>query len=160
MVRVTITDHQQTVSFPTSREVLLLLIAGCSVDPASLEDLLIAADSYQRGTAAAIMADLMEFDKALHRQGADYVLAIIAQSSANGEALRLAFQVIDETTSRAAFERREGDLVVIDLARKVIRPSPGVAITIEGEINLNTDKALPGPTVTYILPQGWAIQPM
>ena len=158
LVRITITDHDQTVSFLSNRETLLRLVAGCSVNPASLEELLIATDIYQRGTAATLMADLMEFDKALRMKGADFIHAAIAQARTREEPLALAFQVIDDITTEEAFIMRGCDLVVIDLAQQVIQPSAGIVITSEGEINVDTDKKLIKPTVTYILPQEWTVQ--
>jgi hypothetical protein len=158
LIRITITDHEQTVSFLTNRETLLRLIAGCSVNPASLEELLLATDIYQRGIAAAIMADLMEFDKAIHRKGADFLRAAISQARASGEAFAPAFQVVNAITAEEAFARRGCELAAIDLIRQVIRHSAGLDLTIAGEINVNTDRKPPAPTVTYILPQGWTIQ--
>jgi hypothetical protein len=77
LIRITIQDTQQTISFPGDEDTLLRLVAGCSVNPTSLAELLIASDIYQRGIAAAIMADLMEFDKTLHREGADFSTMIL-----------------------------------------------------------------------------------
>jgi hypothetical protein len=158
LIRVTITDREQTVSFLTHKETLLRLVAGCSVSPASLGELLIAADIYQKGIAAAVMVDLMEFDKAIRQKGADFIHAAIAQAKASGEALILAFQVIDEITSREAFDTQRCEVVAIDLTRQIIRHSSGLEITITGEVNVEAEKKLPNPTVTYILPQGWTIQ--
>ena len=158
MVRVTITDFEQTISFLTNRETLMRLIASCSANPSSTRELLIAADIYQRGIAAAVMAELMEFDKSVHRQGSNSFHAAISQAEVNGEAFIPAFQVIDEVTATEAFSQRGCELVVINLTQKVIQFSADLDITSAGEITIETDSRSPKPTVTYILPQGWAVQ--
>lgn len=160
MVRITVTDLEQTVSFLTHREALLRLIASCSVNPSSIGELLIAADIYQRGIAAEIMAELMEFDKAVQRKGVNSIHSAISQAREKGEVYAAAFQVIDEITTEEAFSPRGGELVTIDLIRQVIQPSAGLEITTAGEITVETDSRSPKPTVTYILPQGWTVQPL
>ena len=69
MIRATIQDANQTISFLTSLPTVMRLVAGCSINPKDLNELLIATDIYERGLAAGLMADLMEFDKSLQRQG-------------------------------------------------------------------------------------------
>ena len=158
MIRVTITDVEQTVSFLTNKETLLRLIAGCSANPASLGELLIAVDIYQRGLAAAIMADLMEFDKTLRQNGADFIHAAIGQARAKQEAFLPAFQVIDEITAQEASDTQRGELLVIDLDSQIIRVSSGLEITHSGEVNVEAEKKPPLPTVTYTLPEKWKFQ--
>ena len=160
LIRVTITDREQTISILTNREALQRLIAGCSANPASLGELLIAADIYQRGLAAAVMADMMEFDKAIRQNGVGFIHAAIRQAEARGETFLLAFQVIDEITAREAYNPRGVKLVAIDLNEQVIRSSAGVEITRSGEVNVETGKPSPLPTVTYILPERWTVQGM
>jgi hypothetical protein len=158
LIRVTITDLEQTVSFLTDQATLQRLIAGCSANPASLGELLIAADIYQRGIAAAVMADLMEFDKAIRQNGTGFIHAAIAQAKARGETFQMTFQVIDEITAEEALNPRGGELVAIDLTNQVIQPSAGVEITRSGEVNVESIQQSPLPTVTYILPEKWTIQ--
>ena len=158
MIRVTIIDSEQTVSFLTNKETLLRLIAGCSANPASLGELLIAVDIYQRGLAASVMADLMEFDKALRQNGVDFIHAAIGQARAKEEAFLPAFQVIDEITAKEAYDTQRGELVAIDLSRLIIRASSGLEITHSGEVNVEAGKKSPLPTVTYTLPEKWKFQ--
>jgi hypothetical protein len=158
MIRVTISDAEQTVSFLTNKETILRLIAGCSANPARLGELLIAADIYQRGLAAAVMADLMEFDKAIRQNGADFIHAAIAQARVKEETFLPAFQVIDEITAQEAYATHRGDLVAIDLARQIIRASAGLEITHSGEVNIEAETKSLLPTVTYTLPEKWKFQ--
>src|SRR3990172_8649089 len=158
LIRVTIIDSEQTVSFLTSKETLLRLIAACSANPTSLGELLITADIYQRGLAAAVMADLMEFDKAIRQSGTDIIHAAITQARAKEEAFLPAFQVIDEITAEEAYHTQGGELVAIDLTRQIIRVSSGLEVNHSGEVSVEAKKKSPLPTVTYILPEIWTIQ--
>lgn len=158
MVRVTIQDARQTISFLAEEATSLRLIAGCSINPADLSELLIASDIYQRGLVAGLMADLMTFDKALHRQGADFIHQAISQSDATGKPLEMAFQVIDDVTRMEAFQSKKCPLVVIDLTTRAIRKSRDLEIFPEGEVHIQIDGADSNRLVRYILPQGWAIE--
>ena len=160
MIRITIMDTQQTISFPSDEEALLCLVAGCSVNPTSLAELLIASDIYRRGIAAAIMADLMEFDKTLRRKSPDFIHAMISRAQKQGQPLKLTFQVFDEVTGQVATQPGAGELVVIDLAVQTIRVSAGVHISTVGEVRIHAGESARNPTVTYILPQNWTIQPL
>jgi hypothetical protein len=160
MIRITIQDTQQTISFPSDEDTLLRLVAGCSVNPTSLAELLIASNIYQRGIAAAIMADLMEFDKTLRRKGPEFFHKIITQSQEQASSLELTFQVFDEVTQQAATQPMAGELVLIDLSKQTIRASAGVRIPSAGEVRILAGETTRHPTVTYILPQNWVIEPL
>ncbi|HEX6303891.1 MAG TPA: hypothetical protein VFZ76_06860 [Anaerolineales bacterium] len=158
MIRVTIIDEQQTISFLTDEATLLRLVAGCSVNPASLEELLIASDIYQPGIAAQVMSDLMEFDQIVHQEGPVFIHAAIQRSKVGERPFEMTFQVIDDITKELAFEDREADLAVFDLPKQVIRTSEGLEISASGEVRVEPEKRSSSPTVTYILPQDWVIQ--
>jgi hypothetical protein len=158
LVRVTIQDARQTISFLAEQATLLGLIAGCSINPADISELLIASDIYQRGLVAKLMADLMIFDKALHRQGADFIHQAISQAEREEQPLEMAFQVIDEITQNEAFQARHSQLAIIDLTAHTIRKSPGLEILAEDEVRIQIDGAESNRLVRYILPQGWVIE--
>jgi hypothetical protein len=158
LVRVTIKDARQTVSFPTENATLLGLIASCSINPADLSELLIASDIYQRGLVARLMADLMTFDKTLHHQGADFIHQAIFQAEGKEQPLVMAFQVIDEITQNEAFHARNCQLAIIDLTAHAIRKSQDLEILPEGEVRIQIDGAETNRLVRYILPQGWVIE--
>lgn len=158
MVRITIKDQEQTVSFLAKRDTVLRLVAACSASPESLGDLLAAADIYQRGIAAAIMSELMEFDKALLRQGPGFMRDAISVARSKGQPLEAAFQVIDEATRSEALEPAGCDLVIIDLAERSLRASPGVEIPVPGEVQVHDGEKVTDRKVTYILPQGWSLE--
>lgn len=158
MIRVTIIDRQQTISFLADEATLVRLVAGCSVNPADLGELLIASDIYQPAIAAEIMSGLMEFDKTIQQKGPAFIHAAIGQTKARQRPFEMTFQVIDDITKEQAFESQESDLAVFDLPERVIRASQGVEISASGEVQVHPEKETTSPTVTYVLPQDWMIQ--
>ncbi len=158
LIRVTIKDTEQTVSFLTNKNSVLRLVAGCSINPANLGELLIATDTYQRGIATAIMADLMEFDKAVSHGGSCFIHDAISAAQDKGEALETAFQVIDESTEREAMHPRACELVVLDLTQHTISASEGVTIPLSGDVHVSIGEGRTNQSVTYILPQDWTVQ--
>jgi hypothetical protein len=158
LVRITIKDARQTISFLAEKATLLRLIAGCSINPADLSDLLIASDIYQRGLVAGLMADLMTFDKTLARQGPDFIHQAISQTEKNGQPLKMAFQVIDEITQNEAWQAHNCQLAIIDLTARVIHKSQDLEILPAGEVHIQIDGAETNRLVRYILPQEWVIE--
>jgi hypothetical protein len=158
MIRVTIIDAKQTVSFLTRQETTRRLVAGCSANPADLGELLIATDIYERGIAGKVMGGLMEFDKAILQKGPNFVHEAISQTEAEGEPFEMTFQVIDEDTEREARQSRECELVIFDLTKRTIQTSHELEITSSGEVQVNSGERGTSPTVTYILPQEWVIE--
>ena len=157
-MRVTIIDAQQTISFLAGQDSLLRLVAGCSANPGDIGELLIATDLYQRGIASAVMADLIEFDKMLQRQGASPFQDALEEAKRQDEPLQMTFQVIDQTSQEEALQPRAGELAVIDLTACEIHVSPGLQIPSSGEVRIHTGQRLTDKHVTYILPQQWKIE--
>lgn len=158
MIRVTIQDIDEAISFLTELPTVMRLIAGCSINPTSLEELLVATDIYQRGLAASLMADLMEFDKALHREGTDFIHQEIAQAQQAEQPLTRTFQVIDETT-RTESRRSQGcSLVIIDLNARHIQASPDLDILRKSSVHVQIGETETNRMVSYILPAEWEIK--
>jgi len=160
LVRVSIKDSEQTVTFLTSEEMVPRLVAGCSINPADLGELLAATETYQRGFAAAIMSDLMVFDKRLRRDGPGFIRQAIAAARESGQAVTMAFQVIDEITEAEALRPRESELLVIDVTGHLFETSEELEIHLFGEVQIHTGEELTEKTVTYILPKEWSIRPL
>jgi hypothetical protein len=158
LIRVTIIDEQQTISFLASHDSLMRLIAGCSSNPGDTGELLIATDLYQRGIASAVMAGLMEFDKMAQRQGPGAFQKALEQAKQQEQPLEITFQVFDEASQEEAIQPRACDLAIIDLTSCKIRTSPGLEIPVSGEVRIHTGEKLTDKHVTYILPQQWKIE--
>jgi hypothetical protein len=158
LIRVTIIDAQQTISFLASQDSLFRLVAGCSVNPGDAGELLIATDLYQRGIASAVMAGLMEFDKLVQRLGPGPFREALEQAQLQGQPLEMTFQVIDQASQAEALQPRACELAIIDLTSCSIRTSPSLQIPLSGEVRIHTGQTLTDKHVTYILPQQWKIE--
>lgn len=159
LIRVTIKDPEQIISFLTDKETVLRLAAGCSINPADVAELLIATEIYQPGITASIMAGLMEFDKRLQREGIAFIHEAISQAAVEEKPLATAFQVVDDLTKQEAFVPRACDLVVMDLPLQAIETSKGVHIPVSEEISIHSGDEPASRKVTYILPQNWTVKP-
>jgi hypothetical protein len=158
LIRVTIIDTQQTISFLASQDSLLRLVAGCSANPGDAGELLIATDLYQRGIASAVMAGLIEFDKMMQRQGPGSFQETLEQAKRQEQPLAMTFQVIDQASQAEALQPRACDLAIIDLTSCKIRTSPSLQIPPSGEVRIHTGQTPTDKHVTYILPQQWKIE--
>ena len=158
MIRVTIQDANQTISFLTEKPTTMRLIAGCSINPDSLDELMIATDIYQRGLAAALMADLMEFDKTLQRQGIQMIQQAIAQARQAGQPLQSTFQVIDELTREESRQARGCSLVIIDLPARKILTSSDLNLPRKAEVHVQIGETETNRLVSYILPSEWELE--
>jgi hypothetical protein len=158
LIRVTIIDTQQTISFLASQDSLLRLVAGCSANPRDAGELLIATDLYQRGIARVVMAGLMEFDKMLQRQGASSFQEALEQAKRQEQPLALTFAVIDQASQAEALQPRVCELAIIDLTSCKIRTTPGLQVPPSGEVRIHSGQTLTDKHVTYILPQHWTIE--
>lgn len=158
MIRITIIDSQQTISFLAGRDSLLRLVAGCSANPKDIGELLIATDLYQRGIASAVMAGLMEFDKMMLQQGASPFESALEEAKRMDAPLEMTFQVINTASQTEAMQPRACDLAVIDLPDCKIRVSPNLEIPASGEVRIHNGQTQTNKHVTYILPQQWKIE--
>lgn len=139
---------------------MLCFVAGCSINPANLSELLMATETYQQGITASIMVELMEFDKKLRSKGPSFIHEAISSAQAQGKTLEITFQVIDERTEREALVPREYDLVVLDLTQRNIVAPESLEIPFSDEVHIYSGQTRTNKTVTYILPQNWTIEPI
>lgn len=146
------------ISFLAEEATMLRLVAGCSINPADLSELLVASDIYQRGLAAELMADLMDFDKAVHYRGPAFIHQAIAQAKETGKELEMTFQVIDDVTQEEAMHSHLCPLVIINLNARTIQTSPQVKIRPEGEVRVQIGDVESERRVSYILPREWKIE--
>jgi hypothetical protein len=158
LIRITIQDEKQMISFLAEEATMLRLVAGCSINPTDLSELLVASDIYQRGLAAELMAGLMDFDKAVHNKGPVFIHQAIAQAREAGKELKMTFQVIDEVTQEEAMRGHLCPLVVINLNARTIQISPQVKIQPEGEVRVQIGGVESERRVSYILPREWKIE--
>lgn len=139
---------------------MLCFVAGCSINPANLGELLMATETYQQGITASVMVELMEFDKTLRHKGPSFIHEAISSAHAQGNTLEVTFQVIDEITEREALVPRNCELVVLDLSHYNIVASESLDIPFSDEVHIYNGQTRTTKTVTYILPQNWTIKPI
>lgn len=160
MIRVTVKDPQHTVTFLADRDTLLRLVAACSSRPANLGELLIACEVYQKGITAQVMAELMEFDKALRRGGSEFLREAFDDTQGKDASLPTAFQVVDDHSERAALTGGDQELVIIDLVERTISTSQEELVASSGEVLVQVGERTTEQAITYILPKEWNIQPL
>jgi hypothetical protein len=148
MLRITLHDPHQTISFLAAEETARRLVAACASRPGTAGELLVAADVFEPGITTSIMAGLMAFDKALQRQGPAYA----AEAAAQGRP----FQVVNDATAAAARTPAGGALLLIDVAARRIQPSASLTIPREGEVLAQDDSPTPR-RITYTLPREWQL---
>jgi len=158
LIRITIQDARQTISFLSDEDIFLRLIAGCSSNPGNLGELLIATEIYHRGITSRLMGDLMEFDKAVRQKGPDFIHKEISIAREKKVPLEWTFQAIDKETEREAIHPRACELAVIDLTSHNIQTSQGLEVPTSSEIRIHSGVTSTNPVVTYILPQDWTIR--
>lgn len=157
-VRVTVKDQEETVSFLVEQGTLPRLVAACSISPASLGDLLVAADVYERGIAVHVMSELMEFDNAVRNQGLDHFRKTLKRARQRNELFERTFLVMDQLSRLEALRARGCPLVLFDLPERSICASDELGLTASGEVRIRDGEVTTDQTVSYFLPEGWSIE--
>lgn len=157
MIRVTLKDPQQTISFLTGEDIARRLVAACGANPGTAGDLLLAAEIFHQGIAAAVMVELMAFDKALLRHGTAQAAADPQTGEEANKLVRDAFQVVDEDTRARAFTATQHPLLVFDLPQRTIQAPAQLDIQPSGELLAHSGNQLTGRAITYVLPKQWTL---
>lgn len=158
MNRVTLKDAAQTVTFLTDADIASRLIAGCSSNPGTIGELLLATEVFRRGITTAIMSGLIAFDKTHQHEGPAQALALATAATDEG-IIWGAVQVVDDQTRALAHDDGDTPLLVVDLAARTIRASGAFEVQTSGEIQAHDGKGLTGRAITYVLPQEWDVHP-
>lgn len=156
MIRVTLKDSQQTISFLSGEDIAQRLVAACSANPTTIGDLLLAAEIFRRGIAAAVMVELMAFDKALRSEGPTHALDAVDNPDGDDKVIQSAFQVVDEQTAALAFDDGAQPLLICDLPQRTLHASR-LTIQPSGELLAHTGTELTDRAITYLLPKHWII---
>ena len=158
MIRVTLEDPQETISFLASEAIARRLVAGCSANPGTVGELLLATEVFRQGIAVDVMASLMEFDKALLRGERLPPAPDAAEPESNSSEVHSAFQVVDaQTEAQALSPTREG-LVIIDLEARTISANSSLQIQASGELLAYSGNVLTDRAITYVLPKEWSLR--
>jgi len=158
VIRVTLQDPQQTISFLTAEDIAHRLLAGCSANPGTVGELLLATEIFQQGISTAVMSQLMTFDKTLQRHGPARAHQFLANPDQSHEKVRGAFQVVDAHTAALAVAAEDHPLLILDLTERTIHVSGELQVRSTGEILAHTGDELTDRSITYVLSQEWTIQ--
>ncbi len=156
-IRITLRDTEQTISFLSNEDTLHRLIAACSAEPTTVAEVLTAADIFEQGLAARVMAELMEFDRTFQSEGLEPIHRAMHEAAQNGRPFEGAFQAVDRLTKQEALRPAHSDIVLIDLIDRQIGLAADLTIETTGEIRLKTKAGVTDRKVTYMLPQSWKI---
>lgn len=157
MIRVTLKDTEQIISFLTSKDIARRLVAGCASNPDSAGQLLRATEIFRRGIAVAVIDSLIAFDKALQQQGPAHAQQMLSAHYESDDIVQGAFQVIDAETESLASSPAPGGLLTLDLARRAISATGDFSVETEGEIRAHSGEKLTDRAITYILPKAWTV---
>lgn len=157
IVRLTISDSEQTISFLGGVPTAMRLVAACSMGPRDLGELLVAAEVYQPGLTRGLMAELMAFDKEFIRSGLEFIHDAMRQAREAGQPFPRPFQVLDEVTARESVDARLCPVVAIDLGARRIRTSTDLEVPTSGEVWIDDAQQAPGRAVTFVLPKPWLV---
>lgn len=157
MIRVTLKDQEQTISFLTTADTARRLVAGCAANPDGAGELLRATEIFQRGIAVALMSSLMDFDKALEQHGPTRARQSLDAASRSDALVWNAFQVVDAETESLAASPAPGGLLLLDLQHHAIAANGDFQLEVEGEILAHDGEELTDREITYVLPKAWSV---
>jgi hypothetical protein len=157
-MRFTIVDERGTVSFVGDGFLLLPLVAACAVNPTSLRDMLVQADQIDRRLRTRVLNELAVFDE--HNVEGDYGAIREALVSTNGSKEPV-FRVVDEITRQRSLQPTRTGLIIFNLKdRRIIEVlNHFYAVERSGEVHLHNGTRYSRRTVSYELPDCWAIVP-
>ena len=158
VMRFTVLDEHETVSFVTHSSALMALVAACADDPSSLRELLEFSKRYDRTLHNYVLNGLAVFDEhnipenhaSIHHQ----LKTLPAQDIP-------VFRVVDDLTRDASLESVKAGVVLFNLPRKRIVQIQNMYEAIEraGIVNYHNGRFLSRQEFTYELPPGWTIVP-
>jgi hypothetical protein len=145
-VRVNVIEPNRAVSFVIDDEALPRLLAACSAEPSSLNELLAAADAFQQGIARQVVDGLMAFDRL----------------RANDEDIRGLLETEPgltlETSAPDVIEMLRSGAVTVDLRAKALDLPPGLEISESGQVRVHDGTEVTRRSITHQLPSSWTLR--
>jgi len=158
LMRFTIIDRRGTVSFVADCEALGALVAACSRDPRTLEELLDYAAEYYPSLRDYVLSGLAIFDE--HNVDGHY--------EAIHSALRYClphevpvFRVVDELTQQASLQAVKAGVILFNLlARRIVQIQNTYSeVGRAGRIRVVRGEHASSRVYPYRLPPNWTIVP-
>lgn len=134
------------------------LAAACATNPASLEDLLVAADAYFPGLQDSVLAGLAVFEE--HNAHGNYEAVHGALDYYPADQLPV-FRVVDERTRDLSVKPVKAGVVIFNLAKRRIVQVQNSWQEIQrvGKAFVYEQGAATPRTFTYRIPRDWALVP-
>ncbi len=158
VIRCTIIDRRGSVSFITHADALPALVAACTTNPASLEQVLSGAEPYYRNLREYVLSGLAVFDEQ-NAAGRYEAIHFALENLAPHE--QPVFRVVDDLTREASLQPVKAGAVIFNLrAKRIIQlvnsyreiRRSGYARIFDGENHTNA-------VFSYRLPKEWALVP-
>jgi hypothetical protein len=158
LMRFTIVDRAGKVSFVGPCEALEALVAGCSRQPATLEELLEAAAVYNPALRESVLSGLAVFDENNSPRNFRNIRAALDYCR---PADLPVFRVLDERTQEAALTPVKAGVVVFNLVdRRIVQiQNTYNEIRRRGRVRLSEDGRLTNRVRRYELPADWSLVP-
>lgn len=158
VMRLTVIDCLGSVSFIAPCHSLKALVAGCSAQPATLDELLAAAEPYDARLRAYVLGGLAVFDE--HNIEGHYETIHAALATLRPHETPV-FRVTDDLTREASLQPVKAGLVVFNLNEKRIIQIQNTYAEVKrvdrGRVRNN---GLPTKQIyRYKLPSDWTIVP-
>lgn len=158
VMRCTILDRDGAISFVAHAEALAALVAACSRNPQSADEMLAIADEYYHDLRETVLNGLAIFDERNvegHYEAIHRALELCAPHE------QPPFRVVDDRTRQASLQPVKAGAVLFNLAAKRIVQLQNTfrEITRSGRGRVFDGSRLTDRVYSYRLPRDWAIVP-
>ncbi|MBI4491953.1 MAG: hypothetical protein HY690_04085 [Chloroflexi bacterium] len=157
-MRFTVVDRQGKVSFVAPCYALEALVAACSFQPKSLEELLRCSAPFSGDLPEHVLSGLAVFDE--HNSGANFRAIHAALDYCKPQELPV-FRVVDERTQEASLQPVRAGVVLFNLREKRIVQIHNTYAEIKrkGRVRIVEGKLPTNRVQRYELPPDWTLVP-
>ena len=158
VMRFTVVEADQTISFVAPPTALAILVACCARDPQSIDALLTTVECEDRQLVAYVRSGLAVFDE--HNAYGEYE-HIHTSLRADPRLFQPVFRVVDDTTRAASLQPYQWGVVVFNITKKRIIQVQNTYAEVrrEGHIPTFPEESADGRQRVYRLPAQWRIVP-
>lgn len=159
VMRYTVIEPRGTVSFVAPVGSLKPLIAACSHNPASLDELLRALALYDDKLAHDVLSGLAVFDEHITEDVPERVHELLDSRPDHASAV---FRVLDERSREASFKAVRGGLILFNLkARRIVQVHNNLLPVQRRDRGRVRQGGVPvdGELYAYELPADWSLVP-
>lgn len=158
LMRCTIVEPAGTISFVVDGEALPALVAACSANPTSADELLALADPLYHDLRERVLNGLAIFDERNTPGHAEVIHAALDLCAPHEQPV---FRVVDARTREASLQPVKAGAVLFNLcAKRIVQLQNSYrGITRTGRQRIFDGERLTNRVFSYRLPHEWAIVP-